>query len=382
VVQSARSSVPGRFKPDSEVQIAQEARDAILELRTTLQTLKQQEQRSWRQKSQLMRERRFETNAKKKAWATSDLSAALGEEALSLGAKVAQQRDAMQTLGDELRKDLRVRRKPALPVFVREPNYYEYGPHGAADTLDGSFVGGPVPPPMYTEMDPRTAAILARVEPGNHEFSLPELDPRAPKPEHEPEPETEQGARLGADYETDKVLVRGTALSAPPAEAEEAFAAELQAHFLPKTNSPKPPEISRVEHFRQLDAKARREKLLTSQREEAARVAAAAAASQALLDSEFKRRKTLADKAAATIISAELEVFLRADTSAAQPPTDQDAATAARETTRAEIDVEIQAAATRAAEVVAAGGGDAGLQRRVAQRWLLNEFARCTRMHR
>ena len=380
-MQSARTRRP---KPDSEVQIAQEARDAILELRTTLQTLKRQEQRSWRQKSQLMRERRFETHAKKKAWTTSDLSAVLGEEALSLGAKVAQQRDAMQTLGDELRKELRVQRKPPLPTFVREPSYYEatmttpadgHGSTGAAGTVDGPVVYRPVPPSMYDEVDPRTAAILARVEQGNNAFTLPELAPRAPKPEPEPQPQPQPKLKPQPEPEPEQ----------EPAAEGEAFVAELQAHFLPKTNSPKPPEISRVVHFRQLDIKARREKLLATQREEAERVAAEVVASQARVDSELercKKRKKLAEKAAATIISAELESLIRADTSATQPPAEQAVVAAPRETTREEMDVEIQAAATRAAEVLAAGGGDAGLQRRVGQRWLLNEFARCTRMCR
>ena len=85
-VQSARAS--SIRKPDPDSQLAREAREAILELRTSLRALKKQEERSWRRKSQLMRERHFDTSAKHKLWETSDVSAALGEEALALGAEV------------------------------------------------------------------------------------------------------------------------------------------------------------------------------------------------------------------------------------------------------------------------------------------------------
>lgn len=89
-VQSARGSSARKRAPDS--QLAREAREAILELRTSLRALKKQEERSWRRKSQLMRERHFEESAKHKLWTTSDVSAALGEEALALGAEVCAHR--------------------------------------------------------------------------------------------------------------------------------------------------------------------------------------------------------------------------------------------------------------------------------------------------
>ena len=169
-------------QPDPEMQLAKEAREAILDLRTTLQSLKKEEQISWRKKSQLMRDRRFETNTKRKRWATSDLSEALGDEALALGATLAEQRDGMQTIGDDLRKEVRVHRKPPLPNFPREPRYTPElkqtertqrvstpgrGEHGSAQVsgeFRGSFTDRPIPPPMHVELDPRTAAILARVE--------------------------------------------------------------------------------------------------------------------------------------------------------------------------------------------------------------------------
>ena len=105
----------------------------------------------------------------------------------------------------------------------------------------------------------------------------------------------------------------------------------------------------------------------------------------------------MAEMAAGTIISVEIEEIdvAAAIHVAAQTTAAQDVAVGATETRAAaldlsidqstvevNLDVETQAAATRAAELLSAGGGDAGLQRRVAQRWLLQEFARCTSTYR
>lgn len=382
-VQSARNSEDcRRWKSDLEPQMPQDAREAILELRTTLQTLKAQEQRSWRQKSQLMRNRRFESNPRKKHWATSDLSDALGEEALALGAAVAQQRDAMQAAGNMLRRDLRVQRKPPLPTFRRQPggsNILADSSNGTSGSFDHSMTDRPLPPPVHVEVDPRTAAILARVEPDNHAFALSKLGTapkQAPEPMQEPGPDP--------SYEKGRARVWEIILGKQTTQADP-FEQELQQHFdTTKTvSAPRPPEISRVEYFRQLDAKARREKLLRTQREEAERKAAVVAARQAMTNSELERRTILADEAAATVISAAVEDLVRVAAEVEQAPSapvaQQTLEVAARE---AQFDAESQAAATRAAESVAAGRGDASLQRRVAQRWLFREIMRCSQMYR
>lgn len=404
---TARGTARQMTRPDPELQLAKDARDAILDLRTTLHSLKKEEQISWRKKSQLVRDRRFETNGSRRKWATSDVSEVLGEEALALGAKLAGQCDAMQTVGDDLRKAVRVHRKPPLPTFPRALRYTpEIKPIGqtertqrvstpgrgesaSAGAVGGSFSDRPIPP-MHIELDPRTAAILARVEPESlSSFSLPELGP-ALNPE--PEPEPGPGQDTDPEYQRLKTLVWRIALGKENEgreEEEDPFATEVQGHFLPKKVSARPPEISRVEYFRQLDAKAGREKARAAQREEAERVAAVAAAKQAMIDAELLRwRKELAYSAAAAVVSAEVERIIRAaaEVEAAGPGT-------LRATEQAEVDpnvlssspeadVESQHAATRSAELLAAGGGDAGLRRRVAQRWLLKEFVRCTRIYR
>lgn len=275
----------------------------------------------------------------------------------------------------ELRRDLRVRRKPPLPTLQRERGYYT--PRSTANVTSpetpgaaGGFVSfsdRPIPPPNHVEVDPRTAAILARVEPESP-FALVQ-DP---------------------DYERDKALVWGIAVGNEPEVGHLAEA--LQSQFFPAeehVSGPRPPEITRVEYFRELDARARQEKALAAQREEADRVAAAAR--EARVDSELRRRQKLANEAAAAIISAEIEEMSEADAEAGK--TAAVAAAALQETEQANVAaglgtstiatvIETQAAATRGAELVAAGGGDAGLRRRVAQRWLLQEFSRFTQKYR
>ena len=119
-------------------------------------------------------------------------------------------------------------------------------------------------------------------------------------------------------------------------------------------------------------------------------MAAAAAARQARVDSDLRRRQKLAHEAAAAIISAEIEEITGADAevdeaatvAVASQATEQANVAAGLETSTTATVIETQAAATRAAELMAAGGGDDGLQRRVAQRWLLKEFSRCTQRYR
>ena len=474
-------SFHGAFQPDPEVRLAKDARAAILELRTTLQTLKKEEQHSWRKKSQLMRDQRFETNAKKKHWATSDLSAALGEDALALGEDLKNQREEMYTLGQQLRREARVPRKPPLPNFRQDHSYTrelehqvwvtsdtpalgststtatgvlfgDLGSTGASSVFDGALNDTrpipmsvhaeeerppppqpqppPValPPPQLPELlDPRTAAILARVEPE----SLPQQ--LEPEPEPEPEPDLEKERSWVWDFSPDREDERD---EEEAAEAEQ-FAEELQRHFVPPQGrrepkppaaaAPSPPMNSRVEYFRQLDAKARLEKAAAAQREEEARVATMVAARQALIDLELGRRGQFAERAAKEVVAAVVRDTLDADAAmaaakaalaaeAAAAAAAAAAAVAAADATAMKAsaprisssDEQEQEAATRAAErllVLAAesgggggggGGGEAGgsegssegseeaqgLRRRVAQRWLLKEFIRCTRMYR
>ena len=153
-------------------------------------------------------------------------------------------------------------------------------------------------------------------------------------------------------------------------EQEDPSAVEVQGHY--KSNrggNSLPPQVSRVEYFRQLDAKARRDKALAAQRE-AERVEAA---KQALIDSELRRQKGAGSIGCCTVVSAEIEHAIRAADGIDEAfdastlfATDQHEVDAEVLLSTVEADMDSQIAATRSAELLAAGGGDDGLRNRVA----------------
>ena len=486
------SAVHGRFVPDPDVQMGREARQAILELRDNVRTLQHHEQQSWRHKSKLVREHRFETKAKR---TQGDLSAAAvvaegvpGSEALALGEQLKRQREELYWLGETMRKESRVARKAPLPsfkpegrgVYTRELQgkiwtnkagtmgktsesfaanmtattfHTALGMSDTSFTDDGTFgaTGASFPSqvtfefeasdldtPLELEMlrpssrppiDPRTASIQRRID--SKMISM-QLEPE-PEPERIPPPED----FFGPDSEEEEP------------EPEEDCAEELQQHFLPK---PPPPrerkEVSRVEYFRQLDARAKQK---AAAQGEVDRIGALVLARQALIDEEIAARLAVANTVAEAVVgelveeavaedlvarSANPELYLSAAAAAALKEMHDTALTPQRTVriqrgaeaeaevaaemelemlemeqqrleedgegvavedkpdtgtdTPAEVQVDqdrlggelaAQIAATNAAELLASGGGDDSLRRRVAQRWLHHEILRCAKLY-